>query len=190
MAFLRGLFEDASVNARRDVMDHVEWSTAYEAMAATVQVMLLRLGIVAARREVRPGIHCLYIYGTNAHRFRDRIGFIAAAKRFRLDLRAGDETRYVVPVSLAELDEVATANGGRSFLTNTERNTIARGHMSRDKLQEMLARAATKTDACDTLRHRLRFHHDRVESITRTRGPSFCVHVPNGHRFLQNGFAG
>lgn len=81
--FLRGLFEDGSVNVRGDSFSHIEWSTKSEQMSSDVQVMLLRSGIVSSRAFYK---NCwrVNIYGKDAARFRDTIGFISSFKHDRL----------------------------------------------------------------------------------------------------------
>jgi hypothetical protein len=89
-AFLRGLFEDGSVHTKCGHFSNIEWSTSSEKMGRTVQTMLLRLGMVAARRHVRNGWR-LYISGQDAARFRDTVGFVCEAKQQKL---AGAGSRH------------------------------------------------------------------------------------------------
>ena len=57
--FLRGLFEDGTVNVRDNRLDHVGWTTCYADMAVLVQRMLLRMGIVAKRGLAARQAHTL-----------------------------------------------------------------------------------------------------------------------------------
>lgn len=173
--FLRGLFEDGTVNIKNGRLDHIEWSSCQEVLAREVQIMLLRFGIIASRRE-RDGQWLLYIYGVNAHRFRDRIGFVSSFKNARLAAPVGKETRYKVPLTAAELAAL------RPLLSVSERQNVhAVGHMSRET-------ARRYGHVSSLLRERLRYLHDAVANVTRLPdAPSACVTVPGLGRFLQNG---
>jgi hypothetical protein len=171
--FLRGLFEDGTVNVKGEKLDHIEWSSCSETMAREVQIMLLRFGIVTSRRE-RDDQWLLYIYGIHAHYFRNRIGFVAAFKNQRLLLPTGKETRYRVPLTRAEIE-------GMSLTPFERQNARKAGHLSRD---------VAKRHSSDSvmLRDRLRYFHDEIISIDRLPdAPSACVSVPSLGRFLQNG---
>lgn len=186
--FLRGLFEDGTVNIRRGVAYHVEWSNRSEAVASTVQTMLLRFGIISGRRTRTTREHeqtMLYIYGENAKRFGRAIGFVSQWKNDRISMPVGRETRYVAPFSLAEKQAVWSA------LRESEKNNLrASGTMSRDRMSAVSAREA----ACAVsglLSQKLSWHHTRVATVMPVEdAPSMCVEVPDGARFLQNGFDG
>ena len=192
--FLRGLFEDGTVNIAKDTgcVDHIEWSTCRESLATTVHVMLLRFGIIAMRGVREPyenalsegEQHTIYIYGINARRFRDAIGFISAWKQDRLVERGGDakETRYKAPFSRSEIEVV------RPFLSRSDRsNWCARGDLSRNAMRSAIARGASGS-ALSLLEEKLKWHHSEIVSIDRVEdAPSMCVRVPDGKRFLQNG---
>jgi intein/homing endonuclease len=150
-AFLCGLFEDGTVNIKKGRLDHVGFTTAYEDMARTVQLMLLRLGIISSVIEtVSRGNHHwrVSVYGYNATLFADRIGFISAVKNAQLRTPAGPENRYLIPVDGSTVGEVE----GKPWV---RRNALNRGYVSRD--------AARQLGMLDELK----FHHERIESITK-----------------------
>jgi hypothetical protein len=65
--------------------------------------------------------------------------------------------------------------------------------LRRDALR-LVERASKSSNRADTpvielLRGRLGFHYSAVREVRRLTGPSMCINVPDGHRFLQNGFA-
>lgn len=177
-AFLRGLFEDGTVNVKNGRLDHVAWSTCYPEMARLVQILLLRFGIISSRTRVlhHDGDnvqHRLTIYGFNAHLFRDAIGFVSAYKNGLLQCATGHEEGYIVPVTK---DRVGPLRGeGKLFHAIRNAN---RGYVSRHGAKLI------------GLNDELRFHHDRIVSIERYSGPAMCVSVPSVGRFLQNGFDG
>lgn len=162
--FLRGLFEDGTVNMRGDVADHIEWSTCQAEMARVVMVMLLRFGIVCTR-VARRDQHMLYIYGADAARFAERIGFVSAFKQSRaLTCARSESKRRLVPVERLPIA--------------LDRNANNRGYVSRHKAQQL------------GWSPELDWHHARVTRVEETVSESWCVTVPGHGRFLQNGFDG
>jgi hypothetical protein len=173
-AFLRGLFEDGTVNIDSDgLCDHIEWGTVHPSLLDTVQVMLIRLGIISTAnrtgttRRYKP----LYIYGRSAALFGQRVGFVSEFKRRRLVACRETETKFTLPVSRQEADGLRAACSQR-----TVQNARTRGTVSRET-----ARAAGWHD-------RLDWFEDPIVSIEPVQCESMCVEVPDGHRFLQNGF--
>jgi hypothetical protein len=100
-AFLRGLFEDGTVNLKKGKLDHIEWSSAYEPLRRKVRVMLLRLEIISGATPKRP--ESVYIYGVHAKRFAASVGFVARAKNERLEASVGEERKYIVPTALGQV---------------------------------------------------------------------------------------
>jgi DNA helicase-2/ATP-dependent DNA helicase PcrA len=175
--FLRGLFEDGTVNVDPSGrLDHVSWSTCYPRMAKVVQTMLLRFGIIAARKP-RFGQWRVEIYGSNAHKFRDAIGFVSGYKNGLLRCPTGLEEGYVVPVNSDRLPPAKAIDyGSKAYWAR--QNGKSRGYVSRH---------GAKLLGFDDL---LAFHHDRIVKIERFTGPAMCVEVPLVGRFLQDGFDG
>jgi ATP-dependent exoDNAse (exonuclease V) alpha subunit/intein/homing endonuclease len=198
-AFLRGLFEDGSVHVKNGKLDHIELFTVYDSIVRDVKVMLLRLGIVSGllqrKNQLKDGSisvgHSIYIYGAYAKIYQRVVGFTTPEKMHRLEALSPDNTKYVVPVLKADIREVCDANRGpSSFMTCTDRNVYNKGRMSRHTLALFLEGAVNRPAAWQRLADSLRFHHSRVESVTEYQGPSVCVEVPDGHRFIQDGFSG
>jgi hypothetical protein len=185
-AFLKGLFEDGTVNLKGDKLDHIEWSSCFPELARIVQIMLLRFGIISVRCR-RDEQWVIYIYGENAHRFREAIGFVSQWKQDRLQRSVGQETRYSAPFSVTEItafrEFLRNASAHKSIYNNLQtRRTMSRWKMHQF-LQEQPSLALRKL-----LEEKLRWHHDEIVSIDRIEdAPSMCVEVPDGHRFLQNG---
>lgn len=176
-AFLRGLFEDGTVNLAGQQVDHIEWSTCFPRLLVEVRAMLARLGFISGRNSQKTGRGLLYLYGQEAVRFGREIGFISQFKQHRLQFSAGEQTRYVVPVSRDFLDR------HRQFFGKWSRqNGRSRGYLSRRDLQYAAERG------CAEAMELLRWHHSRIRSINATSGPVMCVEVPGCGRFMQNGF--
>ena len=167
-AFLRGLFADGTVNVKEGKLDHIEFCTIMDNVAKMVQIILLRIGIISSRKFVKAAWR-IYIYGQNAIRFRDKIGFVSQWKRDRLNAPCGNESKYVIPVSK---DSV-------SYQTSPGCNAKTRGTLSRHAA-EKIGRFVGD----------LQFHHSKIESIEEVFGRSMCVRVPETGTFLQNGFDG
>ncbi len=187
--FLRGLFEDGTVNLAKQtgLVDRIEWSTCRESLATAVHVMLLRFGIVASRNTLNKGgkkQYPIYIYGANARRFKDAIGFVSKWKQDRLVRRESlyRETRYVAPFNRSEIDLV------RPILTDGERsNLVARKTLSRHVMYCALARGPSR-DMQTLIDEKLKWHHSKIVSVEQIAdAPSMCVEVPDEGRFLQNG---
>lgn len=172
--FLRGLFEDGTVNLDADgEPDHVSWSTVYPRMAEIVQTMLLRIGIVSSRFKVLDSWR-VAVYENDLPAFRDRVGFVSSMKNERIRALAPlRRTNAVVPVD----PEWVRANAPAEPFWHRV-NGIQRGRVSR-----LVARSWGMADE-------LSFHHDTIVSIERERGPAVCVEVPGHGRFVQNGFDG
>ncbi len=181
-AFLRGLFEDGTVNMKdSETLDHVSLSNVSSELIRIVQIMLLRMGIISSRsyreKDGHP-ISSLYIYGQHAHYFRDRIGFVSQFKQSRLNLEAAEECRWMVPLSLRQIESLSP------LMSSTDKNNVR----SRRKISRHLARALSARGA-SWLDELLDWHYVQVTSAEPApEDISMCVTVPEGHRFLQNGF--
>jgi hypothetical protein len=144
-------------------------------MAKLVQVMLLRFGIIAARKP-RFGQWRVEIYGANAHKFRDAIGFVSGYKNGLLRCPTGDEEGYLVPVNSDALPPSKSLEYGSNAFW-VRQNARGSGYVTR--------RGARLLGISG-----LEFHHDKIVRIERFRGPAMCVEVPLVGRFLQDGFDG
>lgn len=193
-AFLRGLFEDGTVNIESEKVDHIELGTIFPRLFHTVKVMLLRFGIISGagyrkpKSENQSDFFMICLYGVSLVQFREQIGFISEFKQKRLFLEIGADTHRIVPVSKSEALSIRNANGGMKFFTSSDKNVVTRQRMSRRQLRSMLDRATVRNATWDELDDRLRFHHSSIRKIEKFSGPSLCVEVPDGHRFIQNGF--
>lgn len=180
-AFLRGLFEDGSVNVN-DMSTGV--SSVYPVLRTKVRTMLLRLGIATGDTLNRPSE--IYLYAKNAWRFAQDIGFVADKKnRLAKGIPDRESTRAAVPVDRAFLDEYVLGRFGQRGHW-AYRNARRKGYLSRSAVAEFSKTA--DGEALKALSDLLRWHYVKVRLIEPTECPSMCVEVPDGHRFLQNGF--
>jgi exodeoxyribonuclease V alpha subunit len=199
-AFLKGVFEDGCVNLKDGGMDHIEFSTMYPQLEVCIRTMLLRLGIISGSTPKRPGF--IYIYGRNASRFREKVGFVSGFKRSRTENKTGDEIRYMLPISREEARRFRSTLMDIGLMSKSAVcNIQQRLRISRHEAECVLARASSMVGGIKRLPNvvrkdlrlledRLGFHYSAVRKISRCEGPSMCLQVPDGHRFLQNGFAG
>jgi DNA helicase-2/ATP-dependent DNA helicase PcrA len=185
--FLRGLFEDGTVNVEEDFIDHIHWENRSLECARTVQYMLLRFGIISSvkfhKSKGHHWIASLYIYGCSVKKFKAWIGFVSNEKNKLLELDTYTTERNLsIPVSKEEVillkDVVSKSDFG---------NAENRGYWSRQKVREIINAAPYKAEF---LKERLRWHYVRVEQIKKTQCQSMCVEVPHGGKFFQNGFDG
>jgi hypothetical protein len=181
--FLRGLFADGTVNLKGEVLDHISLDAKSGALIDVVRTMLLRQGIVSGCVRGRP-THRLCVYGEYAKRFGEYVGFVSGFKRERLSRTPGKQTKYFVPVSPQEAQQLRL-EGRKALGSSTCNNVVLRGRIS---LHNLFRVPEFKGGIIDVLRERARYLHEPVVSLSHEEGPSVCVEVPNGHRFLQNGF--
>ena len=175
--FLRGLFEDGTVNLKGDRLDHVEWSSCYPEMVKTVRVMLLRLGIISGMTIADP--EKLYIYGVNAKRFAEKVGFISEFKSSRLRKETGSEVRYWVPVLKRDVPWWRDTPGFSEYDYQGARDI---GRVSRATAGRLaLAGVEWAIEG-------LKWHHTRIRSIEESESNTMCLTVPGIGRFVQNGF--
>lgn len=181
-AFLRGFAEDGSVHLKKGKFDHIEISQSSHELIHSVRHLLLRQGIITSKIRGRIKIPNIVIYGPHAKRFRDRIGFISQLKNERLEHIEGSDTRNLVPLTAEQIESVRayTKMPGSKISTYDFKNARQNKYMTRGKalLTEPI-RAYVEGS-----------HFDRIRSIREVECRSVCVEVPDGHRFLQNGFYG
>lgn len=190
--FMRGLIEDGSVHLRSDdpgTLDHVEWSSVSPVLRRKVQILLLRMGIICGTLKGSNRTPSLQIYGQNARRFGEQVGFITPMKQKRCQLPVGAETHYVFPVD-REVVKKLRRSFGKKVADSTYKNGVNRQRMSRHAAEQIIAATETPTQERDLLKEMLRDHHSPVASIEEIVAPSVCLEVPDGHQFLQNGFRG
>lgn len=186
--FLRGLFEDGTVNRRDNLIDHIHWDNRSPVCARKVQTMLLRLGI-ASTRKVRKDITTLYIYSDFAQKFANDIGFIATEKNEIL--RTGTfrpDTGLLIPLSNDEARALAPLL--QAISKSTYDNALGRGYLSRASAFRCLNSGLAGPKTEEFLRERLSWVYQPIAAIEEGESETICVSVPNGNRFLQNGFDG
>lgn len=173
--FLRGLFEDGGVNAGAG-KECVQFSSSMPNVIRKVQRMLLRAGIVCTSTPNRR--ESLFIYSEYAEQFRRVIRFVAKEKNEALDsISFPLPKRFFIPVPENRLRSIPSNELTKSIRQNALHSKgLSRSGMYRlsnlghwDSLQEV-------------------WHYTKIVSIESVRSDVVCLEVPEGNRFLQNGF--
>lgn len=181
-AFLRGLFEDGHVSMKQGVVDHIQWNNMDYNTVGKVQIMLLRQGIVSSRRWAHD-IGWLYIYSQHAKLFGAKIGFVAKEKNDAMR-EFGEDRHCLIPLTRAEMLPLE-----KGMTTFQKQNARAKGYISRNTAARVIEVLGPKQAAL--LVDRMQWSYERVASVDELDvGETICVTVPNGARFIQDGFDG
>ena len=173
--FLKGLFEDGSVNIKDGKFDHIEWSSSSARLRNEVRYLLNSLGMICGTNSQKRNSKSLYLYSDSARLFRDSVGFVSKFKNSRLENIESLNTRDLVPVSTAQIEKL------KEFLTTSDYGNVkSRGYITRNKLKGAISNGL-KTDLLD-------WQHSRIVSLEGTESTTVCVEVPANNRFNQNGF--
>jgi ATP-dependent exoDNAse (exonuclease V) alpha subunit len=191
-AFLRGLFEDGGVNINRrtngeaGIVDHIEFTSASPAVIDAVRSMLFRIGIINGRLKTRYKTatdNRIYIYGQEVAKFASLIGFVSNYKNSLIaNNNIRQTTRYRVPAPSGTqrswfVNAMGSRAGASAFACFSRTGLITRS------IAEKLAQSGNEW--CQEM---LQWHHSAITEIREIESPSMCIEVPDGNRFLQNGF--
>jgi len=169
--FLKGLFEDGTVNLKHGKIDHIEFSNKKLEFVEIIQLMLLGFGIVSSIFRYNEN-YKLFIYGEYCKIFRDKIGFISSFKNDRLSLDCPAFKRFRVPIPKQFANSIKDKS--------TRNNSQITGYISKENLMKI-----------DSNNEQLNYHHTKIISIENVEDTkAICITVPNGHQFIQNGFCG
>jgi hypothetical protein len=176
--FIRGLFEDGCVNVKGTGVDYIEWSSCFPKLTKQVRYLLTRLGIICSLNSQKRQ-ELLYIYGSECKKFRKKIGFISEFKQNRLvNFTYPDSSKYLIPITKFDLRRFQDYFPKRQDY----RNCKQRGYITRRTASLMLSKG------CKEAREWLKWHYTKIASITPSTSSVVCLEVPDGNKFLQNGF--
>lgn len=191
-AFLRGLFEDGTVNLKNQMVDHIHWDNYDPILAETVHVMLLGLGIVSSLKHrksavvngKRRPISTIYLYSDAVSTFRFNIGFVAPEKNARLTkFPVGIDRHLVYPITKEDLGLL------KPYLTPAAyQNAKSRGYISRRLVIANWGHLPSHWHGDSE--NILDWVYLPVSKLSCGKSETYCVEVPNGGRFIQNGFDG
>lgn len=174
-AFLKGLFEDGGVNIGMG-KECVQFFSSMPNVVRKVQRMLLRSGIVCTSAPNRP--ESLFIYSEYAEQFRKVIRFVADEKNESLDsLYFSSPKRFFIPVPKDRLHAIPITETTRRI----RNNALTSNGLSRAGMRRL-------SDSGHWDSNEEFWHYTKIVSIESVRSDVVCLEVPEGNRFLQNGF--
>ena len=184
--FIKGLFEDGTVGVKKQSA-YIDFKNYKSDVIKKLQVMLLRMGLISTitlDKIDKKGykISSLYIFGVYAKKFKEDIGLISKCKISKLEKsNFGKADQYIIPFSREE---------SKIFRENFEtiydwQNILYRGYLGREKVEILY-----KKTQHPLLAEKLSWHYERVKNIEKSFEETYCVEVPDGGRFLQNGIDG
>ncbi len=198
--FLKGLFEDGTVNIKKEKFDHIEFTTASQKCAQQVQTMLLNMGICSyVKKYGEKEIFHLYIYRKDAIKFKEEIGFISFSKQERLDkyLKEHDvfhscDNTYIP--NIRELCKQAFDKIGKKQFSKKIWDAV---HLYTSEITRGLAYKISENliDKNNELSNYLLFLYNNyaffpVTNIKDCIEETYCFEMPKTHQFVQNGFMG
>lgn len=201
--FLKGVFEDGTVNIKNGKFDHIEFVSTSRKCIYQVQNMLLNIGIISyVKKYSRKSGHCayhLYIYRKDAIKYRDNIGFISFDKQKRLNdylinndsIKSSDNV-YVPNIKEMCASKLLNENVDLSSSTKTALYYFTDEMLTRD----MTMRIATEIKDCNKelsdylycLSNDFIFYP--ISNIEDCVEETYCFEMPSTHQFVQNGFMG
>lgn len=204
-AFLRGLFEDGTVNIKKDKFDHIELAMGRNSkdMIKKVQLMLLNMGIISTFRKIenknRVG-YVLYIYKDYAKIFLQNIGFISSFKQERLkkclDESTRNSARKSIPFIINIMRDVAKDNpqiqvmkGHLKYMLFSDGN-VSESNVTSTMFNRFMKIYGHLDD--ERVKYLQRFYRDiYVDKVSKVEDVGvedvFCLTMPKTHRFVQNG---
>ena len=207
-AFLKGLFEDGTVNLKKDKFDHIELiqcSDNAEDMIKTIHIMLLNLGIISTytirspRKKSHHFKHCIYIYKNDAVIFEQLIGFISKEKKDRLE-KCRIKYRhscpsYTIPNLKKRLFKVLKRYGLENNYKITKDFKYDYQTISQLRLETFLSDIKNiilddDGDIIELYKIKDNYFIDSVVNIDEKQENTYCLNMPITHKFVQNGICG
>ena len=199
--FLRGIFEDGTVNIKGDDkhFDHIELVMADKNMIETIRMMLLNMGIVSTMRKKKDYEHyTLYLYREYAQVYAEKIGFICRMKQDRLKkcfkpIISGEGLPYVDDVIrkiVANNRLVFKKKMPRLYNRLYKYRTPVYSAMLKEFVDNFKDKLANDEDFKKLQYISNYCFVDSVKEINKTEDEVYCLEMPETHRFVQNGFYG
>ena len=207
-AFLKGLFEDGTVNLKKDKFDHIELiqcSDNAEDIIKTIHIMLLNLGIISTyiirspRKKSHHFKHCIYIYKNDAVIFEQLIGFISKEKKDRLE-KCRIKYRhscpsYTIPNLKKRLFKVLKRYGLENNYKITKDFKYDYQTISQLRLETFLSDIENiilddDKDIIELYKIKDNYFIDSIVDINEKQENTYCLNMPITHKFVQNGICG
>ena len=184
-AFIRGLFEaDGTVS-----LGYPRWMTSQVGFATDIQALLLSLGFVTTRRQMRSQMgsqieDVRLLNRVSNRQWMDEVGFISDRKARQVDVNdCRQSARYDhIPVSRALIDRALPANG-------SDRRAALTEHRRSGSITRRLATSIFESSRDTELGHLLGFFFDRVASSELGDEEfTYDLSVPSNVTYVANGF--
>lgn len=201
--FLRGLFEDGTVNIKQGKFDHIEFTTVYKKCVYQVQNMLLNMGIISyVKKYVKKSnkfAYHLYIYKKDSLKYKKDIGFISNHKQERLDkyLTEDSKINLLEHIYIPNIKQLCAERlfDKKNYLSPSLKSAL---YYFTDKMltKNMALRLANEIKDFDSelatylISLSTNFIFFPVSSIASCIEKTYCFEMPETHQFIQNGFAG
>jgi DNA mismatch repair protein MutS len=203
IAFLQGLFDTDGWAANQQVK--VFFSTASERLAREVHLLLLNLGIVASlkikKTKCRPSYQ-VSIYGADAIKFHQQVGFRLPRKRVRQQLASSLRMPNIgIPYLATTLKQVqakivATNDKPIALKRNKSINSIfytylpQQRNVSYNKLSELIDYCHQNLVSCPQLEaiQQQHYFYDSIVAIEIGTAEVFDLSVERDHSYIANGF--
>jgi len=190
LAFLQGLFDtDGSIDSQ---VGYIRLSSASEALARGVQLLLLNLEIIAHLRckaTTHLPAFVLEIRGAEADRFLDTIGFRLKRKQSRRQYRLRNTNCDVIPHVTGLIDGATKAQRLSRATHKRFYYRIGRRNPSYPKLGELLTQLGESPEQT-----RLQWLYQQnllwseVTEVEASQAQVYDLTVPGSHSFTANGF--
>lgn len=197
-AFLRGLFEDGTVNVKKGKFDHIEFATESEKCSKQVQTMLFNMGIINTRKKYRKNLYTIYIYRESAVKFYEQISFISQNKIDRLKecLKVPKHTcsnvvfPYGIDFCKTIMKDYPFTSMDKAVLNTLSNKTTMTVNMMK-RFLKCFANAGVQDERISYLTNLSNnFYFDQVTKIEETQKETYCVEMPETHQFVQNSVCG
>lgn len=190
-AFLKGLFEDGSVSVGENgKIDRITLTQKNAQIIKETQYLLLRQGIISkiTLSSTSNTQTCLYIFGKQCVTFQEKIGFISDSKKNVLkNYSYRTKDNYFIPITKEECSAIGRKIFRKYTNVQNYENARLRGKLGRWAAVRLLQK---DNPFKEKLSERLKWHYTEIIKIEKEEDYTYCVTVPEGERFLQNGFDG
>jgi hypothetical protein len=196
--FLKSLFEDGTVNLKKDRFDHIELSMKNFILNQQVRLILLNMGIKSTFAYLERDLYCLYIYKSHAHLYLNNISFISNFKNDRLQLCL-NETKYISERDTIPYIDNIMANLLKkynfkfsTYLINEKiKQGMRRGRITNQVLSLFLKETydIMKDDSDFVYISNIQNNYfiEKIKSISDTVNHTYCLEMSDTHTFIQNG---
>jgi exodeoxyribonuclease V alpha subunit len=193
--FLQALFEDGTVNLKKEDFDHIELSMKSLLLCEQVRMMLLNMGIITTyNHKTEKDMHLIYIYKEDAQIFAESIGFISDFKKKRLE-KCFKVTRIsqrkTIPYITTIIKRLINKYG--YFCENSNiHGSIKIGKITRYMLNTFLKESKNIMEGEKDYQYLSYIYNsvfiDSIKTIEEKEEHTYCLTMPETHKFIQNGF--